>query len=164
MSAALSRAVWAVDKNQSVSSVRTLDEVVATGAKSQRFQATLVGLFAALALTLAMVGIHGVVSYVVTQRTPEIGLRMALGADRWVILRWLLRGTSPLVLIGALAGLIGAVGFSRYVSSLLFQVTATDPVTYVSATLLISLVAMGSAALAARRATTINPVQALRAE
>jgi putative ABC transport system permease protein len=164
ISNALRQAVWAVDKDQPISNVRTLEEVVATDAKNQRFQATLIGLFAALALLLAVIGIHGVVSYVVTQRTPEIGIRMALGADRWVILRWLLGGTFTLVLIGAAAGAIGAASLSKYVASLLFQVKATDAWTYVSAAVLLSVVAMCSAALAARRAMRIDPVRALRSE
>jgi putative ABC transport system permease protein len=157
-------AVWAVDKDQPVANVRTLEESVSMAARESRFQATLVGLFALLALTLAVVGIHGVVSYAVSQRTPEIGVRMALGADRLTILRWLLSGTALLVGVGSVIGIAGAAWLSTYVRSLLFQVQPTDIGTYALSALLLSTVALGAAALAARKATLIDPVTALRSE
>jgi putative ABC transport system permease protein len=161
---ALRAAVSALDPNQPVANVRTLDEVVSNSVRDQRFQALLVGLFATLALVLATIGVHGVVSYLVTQRTPEIGVRMALGADAPAILRSLLTGTGTRVVAGAVIGLAGALALSRYVASLLFEVTATDTITYTIAPVLLVLVAVGAAALAARRATSIDPVKALRAE
>src|SRR6185503_7593929 len=161
---ALRAAVADVDPDQPVSNVRTLEEVVALGAREQRFQAVLLGLFAGLALLLATIGVHGVVAYLVAQRTPEIGVRMALGAGRLRILRWLLTATTWHVTAGAIAGLLAAVALSRYVKSLLFQVTPLDAATYAVSTALLCVVAIGAAALAARRATKIDPVRALRAE
>jgi putative ABC transport system permease protein len=161
---ALRATVAALDPNQPIANVRTLDEVVSNSAKDQHFQAVLVGMFATLALILATIGVHGVVSYLVTQRTAEIGVRLALGASAAAILRPLLAGTGVRVLAGALAGLAGAAALSKYVSSLLFQVTARDAATYALAALLLVVVAIGAAAIAARRATRIDPVKALRAE
>jgi putative ABC transport system permease protein len=161
---ALQNAVWAVDKDQPIANLRTLDEVVGLDLRDQRFQATLVGLFAVLALALAVVGIHGVVSYVVAQRTAEIGVRTALGADQGTIMRWLLGGTAIRVFTGAAIGVAGALLLSKYLASLLFQVTPTDAVTYASAPLALCTVALASAAVAARRAADIDPVKALRGE
>lgn len=162
--AAMRAAVLAIDPNQPVANVRTLDEVVSRDARDQRFQALLVGLYAALALVLATIGVHGVVSYLVTQRTSEIGVRMALGAGAPVIMRSLIRGTGRRVLAGAALGVGTAMALSRYVSSLLFQVTARDAATYAIACAVLVAVAIAAAAIAARRATLIDPVKALRAE
>ena len=162
--AALRATVAALDPNQPIANVRTLDEVVSNSARDQRFQAVLVGAFAVLALVLATIGVHGVVSYLVTQRTSEIGVRMALGAGAAAILRSLIAATGARVLAGAVLGLGIAAALSKYVSTLLFQVTATDAATYALATLVLVVVGIGAAALAARRATRIDPVRALRTD
>jgi putative ABC transport system permease protein len=161
---ALRAAVTAIDPNQPVANVRTLEEVVSRDARDQRFQALLLGVFALLALVLATIGVHGVVSYLVAQRTAEIGVRMALGAGARAILRSLLVGTGLRVLAGAAAGLAAAWMLSTYVGSLLFQVTPTDAVTYALASILLVVVAVSAAAIAAGRATRIDPVRALRTE
>jgi putative ABC transport system permease protein len=160
--APVQQAVWAVDKDQPITNIRTLDETMAIGSKDQRFQTSLFGLFAALAVVLALVGLHGVVSYAVAQRTPEIGLRMALGADGRSILFWLMREAALLVALGAALGVLGAIGLSHFLSTLLFKVTPTDPPTYAAAVGALGLVALGASFLAARRATLIDPVRALR--
>jgi predicted permease len=161
---AMRDALAAVDPNQPVTNIRSLAEVVAISGKDQRFQALLVGMFAALALLLATIGVHGVVSYLVTQRTAEIGVRMALGAGVPVLLRSLVAGTAARVAAGAAAGVVAAFVLSRYVASLLFQVPATDTATYAAATALLVAISVAAATLAAWRATTIDPVKALRAE
>lgn len=162
--AAIQNAVWSIDRNQPITNVRTLDETLAIAAKDQRFQTSLFALFAALAVVLALVGVHGVVSYSVAQRTSEIGVRMALGADgRWVLL-WVLRQAAVLVLLGAALGTLGAAGLSRFLASLLFHIQPTDALTYGVAVSALGSVAMAACLVAARRATIIDPVQALRQE
>jgi putative ABC transport system permease protein len=161
--AAMREAVAAIDPEQPIANVRSLDEVVSSGARDQRFQATLVGAFAVLAVLLAAIGVHGVVSYLVAQRTAEIGVRMALGADRRAIMTWLLRGAFWRVSLGAAAGLGAAAVLSRYVASLLFEVRPLDPATYAAGTGLLVAIALGAAALAARRATRVDPASVLRA-
>src|SRR4030095_5807092 len=132
--------------------VRTLEEVVALGAKDRRFQAVLFGCFAVLAVTLAAIGIYGVVSYAVTQRTPEIGLRLALGADVPSILRWVVGDATRFILIGMVLGLSGAMALSLFVATMLFEIEPRDPVTYGGAALLLAIVAIGASYAAARRA------------
>jgi ABC-type antimicrobial peptide transport system permease subunit len=153
-----------IDPEQSVSNVRALEDVLVAGSASQRFQALLFSLFALLALVLASVGTYGVVSYVVMQRTPEIGVRLALGASVWGIYRWLLGRTAVVVIAGALAGLAAALATSRYLASLLFEVSASDPTSYVAAAGLLVLVALLASGLAGHRATRIDPTRALRYE
>jgi putative ABC transport system permease protein len=141
-----------------------LDDVLFQRGAAQRFRALLFGICALLALVLSLVGVYGVVSYAVSQRTPEIGVRMALGAARGDILRWLVGGTAALVGVGAVAGLITARLLAHTLDALLFGVTSSDVATYVAAAAALSLVAIGSAALAARRATLIDPARALRGD
>jgi putative ABC transport system permease protein len=161
--AAMREAVAAIDPEQPIGNIRSLEEVVAGGARDQRFQATLVGAFAVLALLLSAIGVHGVVSYLVTQRTAEIGVRMALGADRRAIMTWLLRGAFWRVAAGAAAGLGAAALLSRYVASLLFEVQPFDPATYAAGAGVLVAIALSAAALAARRATHVDPASVLRA-
>jgi putative ABC transport system permease protein len=153
-----------IDPEQSVSNVRALEDILVAGSATQRFQALLFSLFALLALVLASVGTYGVVSYVVMQRTPEIGVRLALGASVWGIYRWLLGRTAVVVIAGALAGLAAALATSRYLASLLFEVSASDPTSYVAAAGLLVLVALLASGLAGHRATRIDPTRALRYE
>jgi putative ABC transport system permease protein len=130
----------------------------------RRFNAFLLGAFAAIALALAALGIYSVISYSITLRTQEIGIRMALGANRPAILRMVLQKGIVLTLTGAAIGLAGAFALTRWMSSLLFGVSASDPATY----LIVLLVALGAALLAcsipARRATRVDPLVALRYE
>ena len=160
----IQQAVWAVDEDQPITNIRTLAATLTSASKDQRFQTTLFALFAGLAIVLALVGIHGVVSYAVAQRTPEIGVRMALGADQKWILTWLLGEASLLVGIGAAIGVLGALALSRYLATLLFHVAPTDPSTYALAAAGLGFVAIATSFVAARRATRIDPVRALRQE
>lgn len=164
MAGALQREVWAVDKDQPITNVRTLDEVLFQRGAGNRFRALLFGMCAGLALVLSLVGVYGVVSYSVSQRTPEIGIRMALGADRRQITRWLVGGTAVLVISATAGGLVIARLLSHLLDRLLFGVTAADPTTYVVAAVTLCVVGIGSAALAARRGTLIDPSRALRGD
>jgi putative ABC transport system permease protein len=162
--AAIRGAVEDIDREQSVSNVRTLEDILLAGSAERRFQALLFSMFGMLALLLASVGTYGVVSYVVSQRTPEIGVRLALGSSVWGIYRWLLARTCAIVVTGAVIGLLVARGLGRYVSTLLFEVTVNDPGSYIlSATVLVT-VAMTASLVAGRRAVHIDPTKALRYE
>jgi predicted permease len=156
--------VSSIDPEQAISSVRTLDDILVANAASQRFQALLFSMFAVLALVLASVGTYGVVSYVVSQRTPEIGVRLALGAGAWNVYRWLLERTATLLVVGILVGLATARVLGRYVSALLFDVTASDTPTYVLAATVLLTVALMASVVAGRRALRIDPTAALRGE
>jgi putative ABC transport system permease protein len=162
--ASLQREVWAIDKDQPITNVHTLDDVLFQKGAAQRFRALLFAMCAGLALVLSLVGVYGVVSYAVSQRTPEIGIRMALGADRGNIIRWLVGGTATLVVIAAAAGLVVARLLAHTLDLLLFGVTSGDVKTYAVAAAVLCVVAIGSAALAARRGTLIDPARALRGD
>jgi putative ABC transport system permease protein len=158
------RQVLAIDKDQPVSKVLTMDEIVARAVTQDRFSVFLLGLFGFLALALAAVGIFGVMAYAVTQRTHEIGIRMALGAKRGGILKLVLGHSLQVVLIGIGIGLVASLLLTRLMTSLLYEVKATDPAIFaaVSATLLgVGLVA---ALVPARRASKVDPIVALRYE
>ena len=159
---AVRAAIWAIDPNQPVTNVRTLEEVLALRLAERHFQTFLFGLFAVLALTLAVVGVYSVVDYSVRQRTAEIGLRIALGADSSGILRWLIGQSCWTVSAGALAGLACAYWLSRFVRSLLFGIEPTDVVTYLGAAVVLASAALLASYLAARRAIRVDPVAALR--
>ena len=164
MAGVIRSAVLDLDPNQPITAVRTLDAILSARAAERRFETLLFFLFAALASVLAVVGIFGVVSYAVSQRTPEIGVRMALGADSGRILRWLLGRTAIVVLSGAALGVIASLVLSRFVATLLFQVQPRDAAVYTMAALLLAVVALGTSAVAARAATKVNPTAALRAD
>ena len=161
---AVRQAVWSVDKDQPVSHVRTMDQVFSAAISQERFQALLLGLFAALALVLACIGLYGVISYAVAQRTHEIGVRMALGARPRDVLRLVLRQGMSLTIVGLVLGIaIGSVA-TRFLSDLLYGVTARDPLTFVGVPILLLLVAFLACYIPARRATRIDPLVALRYE
>ena len=164
MAGAIRSAVLDLDPSQPITAVRTLDAILSARAAERRFETLLFFLFAALAVVLAVVGIFGVVSYAVSQRTPEIGVRMALGADGGRILRWLLGRTAIVVLTGAAVGVVASLVLSRFVAALLFQVQPRDAAVYTIAALLLAVVALGTSAVAARAATKVNPTTALRAD
>ncbi len=164
IAAAVRRELRAIDPNQPIARVRTMDEWLARVVAAPRYQTTLLALFAALAMSLAGVGIYGVMSYSVNQRTREIGVRMALGARRWNVLRLVLRQGMGLVVIGVVIGLIGAVALTRVIGSLLFDVGARDPATFSGVAILLSAVAFIACIIPARRATKVDPMVALRYE
>jgi putative ABC transport system permease protein len=148
------RAIWAVDKDQPVSRAETVDEILSELVAEPRLYTLLLGLFAALALTLSAIGIYGVISYTVTQRTHEIGVRMALGAQGRDILR---------MIVGQ-AMLLASLALTRLISSLLFGVSTTDPLTFGAVSLGLAVVALLASFIPARRATRVDPMIALRYE
>ncbi|MGD2116609.1 MAG: ABC transporter permease, partial [Acidobacteriota bacterium] len=164
LAGALQEAVRQIDPDLPVYRVRTLEEVVAGSLADQRFNATLLGLFALLALVLASVGVYGVISYSVTRRTHEMGLRMALGAERREVRRMVVLQGMRVVGLGVVLGLGGALAAARFLEGLLFGVGTTDPVTLVTVPAVLLLVALLATVLPAVRATRVDPVVALRGE
>src|SRR5215510_8683390 len=164
LAAAVQREVWAVDKDQPVTNIQTLEQVISDSIAPLRFRTLLLGLFAVVALVLATVGIYGVMAYAVTQRTHEIGIRMALGAQQRDVLKLVIGQGMRLALIGIALGLLAASALTRLVKSLLFGVSATDPVTFVIVATLLAGMALLACWLPARRATKVDPMIALRCE
>jgi len=156
--------VRAVDKDQPVTRVRTMEAVVAGSVAQPRFRTLLLGSFAVIALLLAAVGIYGVISYAVMQRTQEIGIRIALGAQPRDVLRLVVRQGMAPALVGLGVGLIGAFALTRLLKDLLFIVRPTDPATFALVALLLASVALLACYLPARRATKVDPMVALRRE
>ncbi|MGH9816009.1 MAG: ADOP family duplicated permease [Candidatus Acidiferrales bacterium] len=164
LASALREAVWAVDPDQPVSRVRTMDDVVATSIGETRFYSLLLGVFAALALGLAAVGIYGVMSYAVAARTREIGIRLALGAQRRSIFRLVLARGARLTALGIVLGLAGALAATRGIEKLLYGVQPTDAVTFASVAAVLALVALIACWLPARRAMRVDAAITLRYE
>jgi putative ABC transport system permease protein len=164
LSAGLRQAVKAVDPLVPTYEVRTLADIVAEGNAERRLAVTLISVFASLALLLAAIGIYGVMSYAVAQRTSEIGIRMALGAERDHILGMVLRHGALMAAIGVGVGLVTALGLAQLLTSLLFQISATDPPTFSVVPVVLLLVAGLACYVPARRATRVDPLVALRYE
>jgi len=161
---AVRAAVWNVDPNQPVVRIKTMEQILADTMIVQRFSTSLLAGFAGIALALAAAGIYGVISYSVTQRTHEIGIRMALGADQRDVLRLVVgQGMVP-ALIGLGVGIAGAIGLTRFMRSLLFNVSVTDPITFGVIGFLLFVVAVAACYLPARRAARVDPMIALRCE
>jgi putative ABC transport system permease protein len=157
----LRREVQALDKDQPIYNVRTMDDVVANSLGTRRVSMQLFAVFAIAALLLAALGIYGVMAYSVTQRTQEIGIRMALGAQKSDVLALVIRQGMTLSVIGVVVGLAGAFVLTRLLANLLFGVAATDPLTFVAIPLLLLFVALVACYLPARRAARLDPTIAL---
>jgi predicted permease len=164
IAAAVRREIRAVDADQPVSDVRTLDDVLSKEIAPRRIAMTLLMTFAGLALVLASIGIYGVLSYFVTQSTPEIGVRIALGARRVDVLKLVVGRGMRLALAGLAVGLAAALLLTRLMASLLFGVSATDVTSFVGVSLLLIVVAFLACYIPARRATKVDPLVALRYE
>ncbi|HWN99499.1 MAG TPA: ABC transporter permease [Blastocatellia bacterium] len=156
--------VSAIDPDQPIYNVHTMYELIAGSMSGRRLNLLLLGVFALTALTLASIGIYGVISYSVTQRIHEIGIRMALGAQSRDVLRLILKQGMTPVVVGMAAGIAGALGLTRVMSTLLFGVTANDPSTFAAIALLLGIVALVACYIPARRATRVDPMIALRYE
>jgi putative ABC transport system permease protein len=164
LSESVRQAVWKVDSDQPMWKMRTVEFLVNRSVADRKFLLALMGIFAALALLLTMIGLYGVISYLVNQRTQEIGIRMALGAQMRDILRMVLRQGMVLVLSGVVLGLAAAVLLTRLMVRLLYQVSATDPVTFAAIAALLIVVALLACYFPARRASKVDPLVALRYE
>jgi putative ABC transport system permease protein len=161
---AIRRAVQAIDKDQPVTEMKTLDQIKSESMAPDRLGSMLLGVFAGIATLLAAIGIYGVISYSVAQRTHELGIRSALGASSASLLGLVLRGGLIMAGIGLAAGFVGAVGLTRLMESLLFGVGARDPVTILIVAGVLGVVALLACYIPAYRATKVDPVTALRYE
>jgi putative ABC transport system permease protein len=164
LASSIRNAIWAVDKDQPVANIDTMDHIVSEAIARQRFSMLLLGIFAGLALVLAAVGIYGVMSYSVAQHTHEIGIRMALGARRADVLQMTVKQGLKLVGAGMILGLMAAFLLTRVLASLLYGISATDPITFVGISLLLLAVAILASYIPALRATKVDPIIALRAQ
>jgi len=161
---AVEKQVWAVDSNAPIQGVRTMDQNIANSAAEPRFQSSLLTSFGVLGLLLAMAGIYGVMSYAVVQRTHEIGVRMALGAGRLDVMRLVVGEGARLALIGVASGLAASWALMRFLRSLLFEVSPTDPLTFAGVGVFLMFVAIAACWIPARRAMRVDPMAALRHE
>jgi predicted permease len=161
---AMREAVLAIDPAEPISNFETMTEAVADSLAPRRFVVTLLGVFAAMALSMAVLGLYGVISYAVTQRTQEFGIRMALGAQRGEILEMVVGQGARLAGAGAAIGLAASLAFGRLLKSQLFEVSPFDPLTFAGMAVILIAAAMLASYIPARRATRVDPVEALRYE
>jgi putative ABC transport system permease protein len=164
LTTAVRQAIRAIDPDEATSAFRTMGDVVSSSAAGDRFNALLFGIFGGIALLLTAAGIFGVLSYLVTQRTREIGLRMALGAQRTDVLRVIVGHGVRLALLGLSIGVLAAAVVTRWMSSVLFDVKPTDPLTFVAVAVVLGGVAFIASYIPARRAMRVDPMVALRYE
>jgi putative ABC transport system permease protein len=162
LAAAIRSQILAVDRDQPISNIATMDQIIESSMGSRRLTMLLLGLFAGVALLLATVGIYGAIAFSAAQRTQEMGIRRALGAQNHDILRLMLGQGITLALIGSAAGIGGALLLTRVMRGLLFHVSPADPATYIGIALLWLIVAMAASYIPARRAARIDPAHALR--
>jgi putative ABC transport system permease protein len=157
-------AIWSIDRDLPISRVRTMKQVRSLSLASQQFNVVLLGLFACLALVLASVGVYGVTAYAIAQRTHEIGIRVALGAQREDVLKLILGQGTRLACIGSVIGLAASLVLTRLMGSVVYGVRTTDPLSLAGAAILLGLVALTACYLPARDALRIDPMEALRYE
>jgi ABC-type antimicrobial peptide transport system permease subunit len=158
------RQIWAVDRNIVIDELSSMDERIAASIRSERRSAWLFALFAMAALAIATIGVYGVAAYSMTQRTKEIGIRMALGAGRADVSKLVILQTLVSILVGIAIGLTGALTATRLIASRLYGVTPLDPATFLGAALVLVSIALAAGYIPARRAMTIDPLVALRTE
>jgi len=161
---ALQERIWSVDRNQPITAIATLNQRIAEVNAPPRSQTLLLGTFAACGFVLALIGVYGVMSYLVSLQTREIGIRMALGARPGQVLRLVLSHGMKLALAGVILGVVGGLFVSRFLTSLLFAISPTDPVTYAAVSLFLLAMALAAAYVPARRASRFDPLVALRHE
>jgi putative ABC transport system permease protein len=164
LAGAIRQNVWAIDKDQPVFDVRTMQQVRSLSVGLQTFSSVMIGIFAGIALLLASIGIYGVMAFVVTQRTQEIGIRMALGARGVDVLKLVLTNGMKLALLGLVIGLAAAWGVTRFFATLLVGVKPTDLLTFSVVSVCLLAAAFLACYLPARRATKVDPLEALRYE
>ena len=158
------RGIEAANSAITAGQVQSMDELISSSVAQPRFQTILVASFAGIGLTLAVIGIYGIVSYSVAQRTHEIGVRMAIGAQRFHVLHMVLGEGSRLVVLGIGLGILGALAAGRVLMSMLFEIKTTDPGTFIVVSILLAAVALLASYIPARRATKVDPIVALRYE
>ena len=156
--------IWSLDRQIPLSNVQSMEDLLSVSLAEQRFNMLLLGIFAMLALILSAVGIYGVMSYGVSQRTREIGVRMALGAQQGDVMRMVVSGGAKLAFIGTSIGIVGALAVTRVMASLLFEVKPNDPATFMAAALILAIVVLAACWIPARRAMRVDPMAALRYE
>ncbi|MDQ6611048.1 MAG: FtsX-like permease family protein, partial [Gemmatimonadota bacterium] len=161
---ALRAAIWSVDKDQPVWKVRSMDYLVNRDLSPSAFTVKLVGAFAVLALVLGVIGVYGVMSFTVAQRTREVGIRMALGARSDQVLRLIVRSGAEVVLVAVVIGVAGALAAGRYLQSQLYNVGAADPATMIGVPVVLGVVALAACWLPALRASRVDPAVTLRSE
>ena len=164
VASAVRQAIWSVDPDQPITDIATMEQILDREVSGRRLQTTLLAVFAGLALLLAAIGLYGLLAHLVGQQIPEIGIRMALGAAPLHVLRRIASYGLRLTAIGVICGLAGALVLSRVLASLLFEVTPTDPATYVVVTVVLLVTAAAACYLPARRAMRVDPLTALREE
>ena len=164
LTAAVQNAVWSVNKDVPLSNLRTMQDVIAGSVARRRFTMLLLAIFAGLAMLLAAIGLYGVMSYTVSQRTHEIGIRMALGAQKADVLKLVVRQGMSLVTLGVVLGMVASLAVTRLMSDLLFGVSATDPAVFGGIAALLASVALAANYVPARRAAKVDPMVALRCE
>jgi putative ABC transport system permease protein len=156
------QAVWSLDKDLPVANAQTMEDLLSESVARPRFRTFVFLVLGTLAIVLAVTGIYGVISYLVSQRTREIGIRVALGAQRRTVVNLIIRQGMSLALVGAAIGLIAAFVLTRLMTGLLYGVEATDPLTFASITILLLLVSLSACWIPARRAAKVDPLLALR--
>ena len=164
LAAGLKQAIRSVDRNEPVSNILTMDDVVQKFVAPPRFKLVLLGTLALLALALGAIGLYGVISYAVTERTHEIGIRVALGAERSDVLKLIVGQGFKLALIGVTIGILGGLALTRYLSNLLYGIKPADPLTFIVVSMVLVAVALAASYIPARRATKVDPMVALRHE